>query len=242
MTTDMSRVDTSTPTCSWFSAEWNAAIAELAKHADSGPGLSDKERALLRLAVAASATTLYAPAIRAGLKQALAHGASQQEIVEVLQLVSVIGIHACTTAVPLLLEELSHCGIAAETRSTPERAAVLREDFIRRRGYWSERWGALLSLDPDFFEAFTEYSSIPWEQGPLSPQMKEFVYIAMDAACTHLYASGLRLHFRNALSLGASPRQLFDVICVASTAGLFTFDLANPMLAEEIQASTLATK
>jgi hypothetical protein len=38
---------------------------------------------------------------------ALSYGASEEEIMEVLELVSVLGIHACTLGVTILLEEIA---------------------------------------------------------------------------------------------------------------------------------------
>lgn len=71
-----------------------------------------------------------------------------------------------------------------------ERRARLKRDFEERRGYWSPFWDGLL-LDLDFFEAYLNFSSVPWKEGPLEPKVKEFIYIAIDASTTHLYEPGL---------------------------------------------------
>ena len=73
---------------------------------------------------------------------------------------------------------------------TDERKKELRDAFIDARGYWNVFWDALLDMDEDFFEAYTRFSSVPWMSGPLDPKIKEFVYIAVDAAATHLYVPG----------------------------------------------------
>jgi alkylhydroperoxidase/carboxymuconolactone decarboxylase family protein YurZ len=44
------------------------------------------------------------------MRNALRHGATSQEIMEVLQLVSVLGIHSATLGVPILLEEWQAAG------------------------------------------------------------------------------------------------------------------------------------
>ena len=83
----------------------------------------------------------------------------------------------------------------------------MRKEFVEARGYWNEFWDSLLSLDEDFFEAYLNFSSVPWKSGPLEPKVKEFVYIAVDAAATHLYEPGIRQHIKQALALGATaPR------------------------------------
>ena len=65
----------------------------------------------------------------------------------------------------------------------------------------------MLELDPELFAAYTEFSSVPWRSGTLSPKVKEFVYIAFDTAATHLYVKGLKLHIENAIGYGATPQE-----------------------------------
>jgi hypothetical protein len=65
--------------------------------------------------------------------------------------------------------------------------AVLKEKFIKERGYWTRVWDYMLELDPEFFAAYLDLSAVPWRGGPLEPKIKELVYIALDASPTHLY-------------------------------------------------------
>jgi alkylhydroperoxidase/carboxymuconolactone decarboxylase family protein YurZ len=53
-----------------------------------------------------AATHLYQPGLRAHIRNALGYGATREEIMEVIELVSVIGIHSAAVGVPILLEEL----------------------------------------------------------------------------------------------------------------------------------------
>lgn len=70
-----------------------------------GP-LSPKVKELILIAVNAATTHLYAPGARRHMQNALRLGATRAEILEVIELVSVLGIHACNMAVPIL-EELT---------------------------------------------------------------------------------------------------------------------------------------
>ncbi|MDR0359591.1 MAG: carboxymuconolactone decarboxylase family protein, partial [bacterium] len=103
-----------------------------------------------------------------------------------------------------------------------ERRKELRDRFIEARGYWSEMWDGLLELDPDFFEAYLRFSSVPWGAGPLPPRVKELIYVAIDASTTHLYEPGLRQHIRNALSHGATSAELMEVLELTSVLGIHT--------------------
>jgi alkylhydroperoxidase/carboxymuconolactone decarboxylase family protein YurZ len=85
----------------------------------------------------------------------------------------------------------------------------IKQKFTKARGYRNEEgWGQLLRLDPHFFETYTNLSSKPWLKGVLPPKIKEFIYIAIDASCTHLYPSGTRVHIQNALKYGATKEEI----------------------------------
>ena len=62
---------------------------------------------LIAIAVDASCTHLYAPGVRRHIRKALALGATSRQILAVLQMVSVLGIHSCALGVPILAEELA---------------------------------------------------------------------------------------------------------------------------------------
>lgn len=64
-----------------------------------------KYRELIYIAVDAVTTSLYQPGWRHHLQQAFAHGASIDEVMEVYEMVSTVGIHSCNIGIPLMLEE-----------------------------------------------------------------------------------------------------------------------------------------
>ena len=64
--------------------------------------LSPKVKELIYLGISASPTHLNRQAIRCHVRGALAHGATKAELVEVLEVVAMCGIHAITEGVPEL--------------------------------------------------------------------------------------------------------------------------------------------
>ncbi len=72
--------------------------------------LPPKIKELIYIAIDASATHLYEPGLRQHISNALKYGATKEEIMEVFELVSVLGIHTCTMGVPVLVEELKKAG------------------------------------------------------------------------------------------------------------------------------------
>jgi alkylhydroperoxidase/carboxymuconolactone decarboxylase family protein YurZ len=206
------------------------AFAKLAAVPRRATALEPKVKELVCLAVNAAATHMYEPGIREHARRAVELGASKEELLEVLQLTSTLGIHASTVGVPLLLEALGD----REVPPLDERRAALKADFEAKRGYWHEFWDGLLELDPDFFEAYVEFSSYPWTNGVLEPKIKELIYTAFDASATHMYVPGLRQHIENALAYGATPAEVMEVFELASTIGIHGYLVALPTVLEEL--------
>ncbi len=198
--------------------------------------LGAKDRALIALSASAAATHLYAPGVRRQVRNALDAGATADEITEVLALTATLGIHACNIGVPLLLEVLEEAGQRTGPEPLTTRQEKLKADFTRDRGYWHAFWDGLLELDPDLFEGYLDFSAYPWRHGVLTPKMKEFVYCAFDAAATHLYVPGLKMHMKNALSYGATKEEIMEVLEIVSLIGMHGAELAAPIVRAELAA------
>lgn len=74
-----------------------------------GP-LPKKVKEFVLIAINAATTHLYAPGTRRHIQNALRLGATREELLEVIQLVSIMGIHSINMAIPILAEELEKNG------------------------------------------------------------------------------------------------------------------------------------
>lgn len=72
----------------------------------NGP-LPPKVKEFILIAINAATTHLYGPGIRRHVQNALQLGATREELLEVIQLTTIMGIHAVNVAVPILAEELT---------------------------------------------------------------------------------------------------------------------------------------
>lgn len=106
----------------------------------------------------------------------------------------------------------------------------------RQTADWNPMWDMLEEMDPDYLEAFLAFRSVPQTQGPLPQKVKEFIFIAINAATTHLWAPGVRRHIQNALREGATKQEILEVIQLTSIMGIHSIALAAPILAEESAA------
>lgn len=91
-------------------AEWNPDFLEAYLQLRSVPfkqgPLEPKIKELILIAINAATTHLYGPGVRRHIRNALAHGATREEILETIQLTTVLGIHSSNLALPILAEEL----------------------------------------------------------------------------------------------------------------------------------------
>jgi alkylhydroperoxidase/carboxymuconolactone decarboxylase family protein YurZ len=199
-----------------------------------GGHLEPKVKELVLLAVDAAATHLHEPGIRLHVRRALEHGATEAELLEVLQLTATMGIHSITVGVPVLLDAAGGSGRAADEPLT-ERQAEIKRAFEEKRGYWNAFWDGVLDLDPEFFASYVEFSGHPWDHGVLEPKVKELIYTAFDASATHMYVPGLRQHIENALGHGATRGEVMEVLELASSLGIHTHAVTLPILADELR-------
>ena len=91
--------------------------------------------------------------------------------------------------------------------ASPDTTATPICDQLRAIGEWNPNWEPFYELDPDWTESFMAVGLTPMLAGVLDAKTIEFLAIAVDASCTHMYAPGVRRHIRKALDLGATKRR-----------------------------------
>lgn len=107
-------------------------------------------------------------------------------------------------------------------------------DAQRATGDWNPTWDLLLEMDADYLEAFLGFRAVPQRNGPLEQKYKEMIFIAINAATTHLHGPGVRRHIQNALRAGATQAEILEVIELTSIMGIHSMTLAVPILKEEV--------
>lgn len=191
--------------------------------------LSLKEKELIYIAFDVSATHMYAPGTEAHMVNALEYGATKEEILEVIEIASLLGMQTLHMGAPILIDELKARGEKVDTDFTKEQEA-LKQQFIEQHGYWDEIWEAPLLLSPSLFAAYLGLSEKPAGKGQLTPKMRQFAFIAVDAAGTHLNKQGMQMHIRNALAAGAVKEEITEVFELVSTMGIHAATTSVPIL------------
>ncbi len=109
-------------------------------------------------------------------------------------------------------------------------------DSLRAAGEWNPLWEPFYALDPAWTERFIAMGVTPMLSGALDAKTIEFIAIAVDASCTHMYAPGVRRHIRKALALGATREEITAVLQCVSVLGIHSMSLGAPLLLEELAA------
>ena len=110
-------------------------------------------------------------------------------------------------------------------------------DRMRASGNWNPLWNEFAALDPNWTEKFMDMAAGPLLSGVLDPKTIEFLAIAVDASCTHMYGPGVRRHIRKAIELGATKEEILAVLQCVSVLGIHSLSLGAPILVDELAAA-----
>lgn len=94
-----------------FDGEWMEKFLDMGTHSVRKGIIDPKTYELIAIAVDASCTHMYAPGTRRHIAKALEVGATPEEVMAVLQLVAVLGIHSVALGAPMLVDEMKARGI-----------------------------------------------------------------------------------------------------------------------------------
>lgn len=112
-----------------------------------------------------------------------------------------------------------------------------KAEYIRDRGYWVPFNDGLLQHAPEFLELYAEYAGLPARTGPLSAQLRELIYVAVDTSTTHMFGQGLEIHIKAALAAGCTPTQLIETMELATAQGLDSVSRGIGIVVEELAAA-----
>ena len=217
--------------------EWDPAWAKLCFKMSTNPWtnpvLPRKFIELVSIGLNAACTNLNAEGTRHHIRAALEAGATREEVLFVLKCGSVLSIHCCSQAAPIVFEEAKSANVKLTPRASTEPTPAC--DAMRKIGQWNTAWDPFFELDPVFTDEFMAMGAGIYKSGVMSPKEVELLSIALDASVTHMYAPGTRRHIKNALKTGATMEEIMGVLKLCVVQGVQTFNLGLPILAEELE-------
>lgn len=206
----------------FLSPEYVTRYGEMSAH--PGSILDRKFKELVHIAVDCTTTHLYHRGTRSHINNAFDHGATLDEVLEVIILTSTIGIHSSTKGAALVQDVLT----PVDELKQGEVDASIQE----RLKYWSKDIEALKNLDREHLDHYADLVSVAWETGPLDPVEKHLILLATEITPTRLNEEASRIHIKNASEAGATEEEIMAVIETASVTGVHALD-AITILTEE---------
>jgi alkylhydroperoxidase/carboxymuconolactone decarboxylase family protein YurZ len=211
-------------------AAWADQCLTMSANPWTGDVLPRKTVELVALAWCSACTNLNAEGTRRHIRGALEAGATRDEVLMVLKMASLLSIHTCSLAAPILLEEAKAAGV----QPTPKEAGPTPIcDKMKAAGQWNTAWEPFFTLDPAWTEAFIAVGAPVYIGNVLSPKLAELLSIAFDASITHMYGPGTRRHIKAALNQGATMEEVMEVLKICVAEGVQACNLGVPILAEE---------
>ena len=196
--------------------------------------IEPKVKEFIYIALDDSITHFYEPGLRGHIQQAFTHGASKEEVLEVMEIAGTIGSHTLTMGIPVLADALQKRGADISSMKLTEKQKALKEEYIgQKRGDWSDDLENILKLDEDIFDAFFAFSYVPWKSGSLDPKTKELLFIAINVSPTTLQEPGIKIHVENALNAGATKEEILEVFEMVSCLGVHSVANGLSILNEE---------
>lgn len=216
------------------------AYVELDAATTKRKALEPKYRALVKLALCASPTHLKSEFTRIYMAEALKEGATKEQILEVLEMISVLGIHGFIPGTFVVQEVFGGMENIKKNHLGPDyeaRAKQAEQDFMAARGGTvGDVWETNCILAPDFVAAYAKYSGVPWTTSALPPQIKELMYVAIDLSPTHVDEGGATFHLKLAVEkYGATFDEVMEVLEIIGLFGFQTHIMALPILKEELE-------
>ena len=102
-------------------------------------------------------------------------------------------------------------------------------------GYWNSTLNYLFEKDPEFFEIYKRFISTPYKNNVIDAKSRELILVALSSSPTSLCKETLELHMKNAVSQGATEKEILEVLKLVSVLGVHTCAVSVPSLVDEYE-------
>lgn len=188
------------------------------------------------IAVDISVNHMYDRGAKRHMGFALKAGATQEELLQVILLTTVIAAHhPIDSGLKILAEEL---GAAAGKPLSAEQQAE-KKRYADATGHWPDAGDFLVTRSPEFADAYKAYGRAVWELGPLNRKDKELIALAVCSSPTTLHEPGIRRHVKGALAAGATPEEISTVLQLSAAVSVHTCTLGIPGWDEVMSGKTV---
>lgn len=211
-----------------YSPAYVAAYLNFSAYVADRGTLSPRFRELLYVATNCTPTHMFEKGLRNHARQALALGATVDELMSVVATVSAMGFYAYVLTAKAIAE-VSPPAASHDAAATEARAA-----HAWLFGEVHPDFDLGIQLDPSFHKCWLDFAAAPLRGSRAVLSLKEahLISLAVHAQCTQLNPDGVRQHARAALAHGASTEEVLDVARLVSSMGIHAMVFALPIITE----------
>lgn len=205
------------------------AYTDVSAFAAENVGLEPYLRELIYVAGCTSATHLHPIGILSHGRNALAWGATPEQVLAVLELVSTLGVASVHLGARAVAAEF---GLRA-TESGEQSA--LRAEFEELLRAPSDEAGPAIDLLPAYYASLLNVMRRSrGAQSALSPREVALISFSVNALVTHRDAEALRRDIAFAVEAGVTPKELLGVCLQIAGVGIHAVTIGVPIIAELI--------
>ncbi|OTG65956.1 carboxymuconolactone decarboxylase family protein [Acinetobacter silvestris] len=114
---------------------------------------------------------------------------------------------------------------------------TLNYNALRAAGLFDASFDRMAEWAPEWTETFMTLVQETQLNNVLDPKLVALIRLVIDVTATHLYASGVKRHIRDALKMGASRVEILEVFKLASIVGIHACAFGVPILEQELEAA-----
>jgi alkylhydroperoxidase/carboxymuconolactone decarboxylase family protein YurZ len=210
-----------------FSPAYLAAYLELSAYVADHGALSPRLRELIYVATNCSPTHMFERGVRNHAHEALAEGATRDELLAVAAIVSTVGGQTYAMGAAALAA-CSPVGAASPSAEADQARADHRALF----GELQDDAEAAIALDAQFYQCWLNFAAAPLQGGVLPAREAHLIALAAYAQCTQLSREGVERQVRAALAAGASSQEVLDVFRLITSMSIHAMVFALPIINE----------
>jgi alkylhydroperoxidase/carboxymuconolactone decarboxylase family protein YurZ len=204
----------------------------MSSYAWENGSLDPKLREFIYIVTVASVTHIFPPGLRQHMRNAIGLGATEAELLTVLEIASTVGIHTYLLGVASL--EDVRPGSTRGVRDGADADAVLTR-HAELLGSASEHVQQATAADPGFYERWLDLASVPFTKSDvIAPKDAHLIAFAAYSEVTHLWAPGARQHAEAAMAAGATPAELIEALELITGMSIHSVTIGLPILFEEL--------
>lgn len=193
--------------------------------------ISAKVRELIYIGVDSVCTHLYPKGVRLHAVKALEAGATQAEVLELLQLACAASARSYGMGTAVLAEEIDRAGIGRPVDDVDSDEVVdFKQRFIAAESFWEPWMDLAMERAPRHFMAWLDMNYAIDEPRVLEPKVRSLISMALSVCAPLSDEVAVRRHARLAIERGATPRELYEAMQIASGLGPHAFSNAIPEL------------